>query len=426
MRIALLNDHLPDSVGGAGTVIWALAQGLRQSGHEIHLITATSGQTREETHNDIAIYRLHSQHHPRLLSYWGLYNPQTVRPVHDLLQRIQPDVVSIHSVNTHLSFQSMVIANRLGFPVLFNPHGTMEIAFVPAALDHFVTHQKNGITSPQAYRLPFLHNFWRQRPGYHQLYNPFYTLRLRHIMRRHTHYRVSVSHAQRLAFEANGLPFQRTIHNGIDIQRLQVSSEKVEALRTRLGLQNRQVIYLGGRLSIKKGVIQMLQALNEVVLVVPQTTLILLSGKRLSDLNIKLADFPNLNAAHVRECGWLFGEELAAAYHLAEVVAVPSICLDAFPMTNLEAMAAGKPVIATCFGGSSEAIIEGETGYLVNPLNTEQFAARLQELLMNPALRESMGKTAKAHVAAYFTLPHMIDKFISAYAETIASHKRSL
>ena len=51
--------------------------------------------------------------------------------------------------------------------------------------------------------------------------------------------------------------------------------------------------------------------------------------------------------------GWLSGADLRAAYQLADVVAVPSIYVDPFPTVNLEAMAAGKPVVATCFGGSS-------------------------------------------------------------------------
>ena len=75
--------------------------------------------------------------------------------------------------------------------------------------------------------------------------------------------------------------------------------------------------------------------------------------------------------------GWLEGAELATAYRLADVVATPSVCFDSFPTVNLEGMAAGAPPVTTCFGGAKEAVIDGETGFVVNPFDTDTLSDRL-------------------------------------------------
>ena len=75
----------------------------------------------------------------------------------------------------------------------------------------------------------------------------------------------------------------------------------------------------------------------------------------------------------------------------------------------------GKPVIATCFGGSREQIIDGETGYIVNPFDTGAFAARLHELLTDESLRNQMGIRARAHIRDNFNLRRQIAAMTQIY-----------
>ena len=117
----------------------------------------------------------------------------------------------------------------------------------------------------------------------------------------------------------------------------------------------------------------------------------------------------------IRSAGWLVGDQLRAAFHLADVVVVPSVCLDTFPTVNLEAMAAGKPVIATCYGGSSEIVLDGVTGFIVNPLDTSTFADRLGRLLGDAALRAEMGRQAQARIRGSFALDMYVDKMLRIY-----------
>ena len=113
--------------------------------------------------------------------------------------------------------------------------------------------------------------------------------------------------------------------------------------------------------------------------------------------------------------GWLQGDELRAAFHLADLVVVPSVIFDTFPTVNLEAMAAGKAVIATCFGGSVELVNDGETGYIVNPLDVEAFADRLRRLLDDEELRGAMGRRGQARIQQGFTVQAQVQTMMDVY-----------
>jgi glycosyltransferase involved in cell wall biosynthesis len=130
-------------------------------------------------------------------------------------------------------------------------------------------------------------------------------------------------------------------------------------------------------------------------------------------------EFRHLRASHVLSGGWLSGDELAAAYGLADVVTVPSICLDCFPTINLEAMAAGKPVVATCYGGSPEAVVDGETGYIVNPFDSGALAGSLERLLRDDGLRAKMGAAGQRRIAEHFTLAHQVAAMEDIYRDAI-------
>jgi spore coat protein SA len=158
--------------------------------------------------------------------------------------------------------------------------------------------------------------------------------------------RTSVSEAHRQALEANGLPPFQVARNGIDLANFETSNTAVAILRTRLGLDGRKVILFAGRLAPDKGSKPLVAAMKQLVEHVPIATLLLLSRAGLDEQGLDTPEYHQLCASgHIVSGGWLNGDELAAAYGLADVVAVPSVCMDCFPTVNLEAMAAAKAVV---------------------------------------------------------------------------------
>ncbi|MDP4084992.1 MAG: GT4 family glycosyltransferase PelF [Bacillota bacterium] len=109
---------------------------------------------------------------------------------------------------------------------------------------------------------------------------------------------------------------------------------------------------------------------------------------------------------------------MVAAYHSGDVVALSSIS-EAFPYSVVEAMMTGKPVVATDVGGIKEAL--GNTGYLVTPRDSEEFALALTKLLSDTALRQSMGREARERALNYFTLEKVLEHHLKSYLK-LATH----
>jgi len=80
------------------------------------------------------------------------------------------------------------------------------------------------------------------------------------------------------------------------------------------------------------------------------------------------------------------------------------------PVAILEAGAAGLPVVSTRHAGISEAVIHGKTGFLVNQGDIDAMAEYLYQLLANLELASEMGKNAREHISANFSMRQSIEK----------------
>ncbi len=90
-----------------------------------------------------------------------------------------------------------------------------------------------------------------------------------------------------------------------------------------------------------------------------------------------------------------------------------------FGMAILEAMACGKPVIASNIGGPAEIIKNSETGFLVNPKNTKLVAERIIQLVKNKKLRKMMGRKARKIVTEKYSLEKISEKYYKLYCSLI-------
>jgi glycosyltransferase involved in cell wall biosynthesis len=100
--------------------------------------------------------------------------------------------------------------------------------------------------------------------------------------------------------------------------------------------------------------------------------------------------------------------------HAMDVVTLVSIC-EAFPVSLLEAMGCGKPVVATAVGAIPEMVVHGKTGLLVAPRTPEQVASALCQLFDSAALARQMGRAARQHVENSFTLDSMVQGYESLF-----------
>jgi glycosyltransferase involved in cell wall biosynthesis len=88
---------------------------------------------------------------------------------------------------------------------------------------------------------------------------------------------------------------------------------------------------------------------------------------------------------------------------------------EGFPLSILEAMRAGLPVIASKVGGVPEAVTDGATGFLVESGDTASFREKLDRLVAQPTLRQAMGDAGRQRYLAWFTLEPMLRKTLMVY-----------
>lgn len=174
---------------------------------------------------------------------------------------------------------------------------------------------------------------------------------------------------------------------------------------------DRPLVFAPGRATKEKGFDLLLDALPS--LTAPVHVAIAGTGHHLAALRRKAARAPRRH--RVQFLGWLDRRDLAAWYAAADVVAVPSAWPEPFGIVGLEAMAAGRPVVATDLGGVREWLVPNETGFAVPPRDAAGFAAAIARLVGDAELRGRMGAAARARVDALHTLDCHVDRIVELY-----------
>lgn len=174
-------------------------------------------------------------------------------------------------------------------------------------------------------------------------------------------------------------------------------------LRKQMNLQGKRVIMSVCRLVRRKGVDTVITAFSKISGSHPDTELVIIGDgedrRRLETLARDLGVFQS-----VRFTGWIAHnmQEINRLYNLADIVVMTPrtdpIQVEGFGIIYLEANACAKPVIGSRSGGISDAILDGETGLLVDEDNPDQLARAITRLLDNPDLAERLGKRGRQRV----------------------------
>jgi len=197
-----------------------------------------------------------------------------------------------------------------------------------------------------------------------------------------------------------GVTALKRLAPGVDIDHFHPKVDGSE-IRERYHLSDRPVIVCVSRLVPRKGQDQLIRALPRVREKVPDAVLLLVSGgpdrKRLR----RLASATGV-AEHVVFTGSVPLDELPAHYAAGDVYAMPcrtrrgGLDVEGLGIVYLEASACGLPVVAGDSGGAPDAVLEGETGFVVGGRDLEALVDRLVKLLTDRDLARRMGAAGRA------------------------------
>ncbi len=204
----------------------------------------------------------------------------------------------------------------------------------------------------------------------------------------------------------------RVIRLGIELEERVTSGRSREEARRLLGIPNgRFVVGWVGRMTAVKRTDDVLEALRR------------LRERGVDACLCMVGDGPDRDhveqRAHglgiVRHCLFLgYQEDVAPLYQAFDAVILPSVN-EGTPVSVIEALAAGRPVVATAVGGVPDVVREGVDGFLVEPGDLDGLAERLERLAADPELRARMGAAGRARVVPRYAVDRLIDDIDTLY-----------
>jgi phosphatidylinositol alpha-1,6-mannosyltransferase len=200
---------------------------------------------------------------------------------------------------------------------------------------------------------------------------------------------------------------------GIDIEMFKPSNKEtkeVQDLKHRFRIQDKLIVACISRLMPRKGQDTLIEIWPEVIKKVPSAHLLIVGGgpykqnlhKKAFDLNI------NSNVTLTGSVPW---EQLPTFYASADVFAMPvrtrnfGFDVEGLGIVYLEASASAVPVIAGNSGGAPDAVINEVTGYVLDPKNKNLLVEKIVNLLLNPDLRNRLGKQGRSWIEKQWQWP---------------------
>jgi glycosyltransferase involved in cell wall biosynthesis len=222
----------------------------------------------------------------------------------------------------------------------------------------------------------------------------------------------------RHALKLNGFDRVTTVHNGIPPDEWPLADHS--ASKSGIGAAERPVVLLPGRLTAFKGTEALLDAVSRLSPADRPSLVFAGDNPRYEPALLAYAEKLGLRE-NVEITGWMDQAALRDAVSKADVVVTPSTYADPFNLGNIEAMSTGRPVVASSLGGGPEIVVDGETGYLVDPADQSTFATKLAALLSDPELRRRFGLAGRSRVEERFTLARQARLTMESYLRAVSA-----
>ncbi|TEU00909.1 MAG: glycosyltransferase [Candidatus Stahlbacteria bacterium] len=195
-----------------------------------------------------------------------------------------------------------------------------------------------------------------------------------------------------------------TILNGIDVNEYKINVNRSKKLRD-LGLEvDKMVVGTVSRLhEPKKGIKYLLEAVSQLQKEIDFHLLLVGGGKDemiLRDMSKKM----KVNATFLGNRA-----DVPELLQIMDVFVLSSL-YEGLPVSLLEAMASGLPVVVTRVGGMPEVVVDGKTGFIVEPRRADQLSLKIKELLLNNEKRIKFGNEASLRVKENFSLDRTVSE----------------
>jgi glycosyltransferase involved in cell wall biosynthesis len=374
MKILLLSTSM--GMGGADQQVLAGGRELQARGHQVMIVSLTALGPMGEEASGLGIPTTSLHMSP------GIPDPRGLIRLARLVRAWKPDVLHSHMVHANLLARALRVVVR-----------------VPALISTIHNINEGG--------------------------------RLRMALYRSTNRFVDrmtvVSQAAGDRFVADRIVPQEllsVIPNGVDISRFRaVAPGTRQSIRHSLGL-GREFVWLAlGRFETAKDYPNMLRGFAQVLQQVPEAML-LLAGRGSLQGGLEALAQSLGTGGRVRFLG--MRQDVPELMSAADGY-VMSSAWEGMPIVLLEAASAGLPIVATRVGGNHEVVCHEESGFLVQPGDSQALADAMLRLMgLSDAQRRSMGERGRDHVRTEYGLSRMVERWEDLYHEVLAEKRPAL
>lgn len=371
LRVVIAADTFPPDVNGAARFAQRLAVGLAGKGHDVHVIAPDSPKATEI--EGVTVHRLRSHRLPFYPDFRFCLPWQASREADELIKSLKPDVVHVQA---HFVVGRFVLNSAVaqGIPTLATNHFMPENLFSHAHVPSFL----QGLASKFAYR------------------------DLARVFGRADMVTAPTPRAVQLLHES-GFPERAVpVSCGIDIARYQRSVTH----------NDRPTALFVGRLDEEKRVDEFLRALARVPGAFGE---IVGDGTCRAEWELLARDLGITD--RVKFHGFVSEDELLDAYARADLFVMPGVA-ELQSLATMEAMAAGKPVIAANAMALPHLVHHGRNGWLFEPGDVNQLAQRLHTLVHDEPMRGRMG-AASSEIISHHALAATLERFEGLYARAM-------
>lgn len=220
--------------------------------------------------------------------------------------------------------------------------------------------------------------------------------------------------------QIGAVPRHKVIHipNGIDTEIFKPDLEARIRLRKELGIEDKFVWLAVGRFEEAKDYPNMLNAFAKVVLERNDSVLLIAGQGSLMGKTKQLVDELGITS-HVYFLG--VRKDIPALMNAADAY-VMSSSWEGMPLVLLEASAIGLPIVTTDVGGNREIVIDGKSGFLVPPKNSEALAQTMLKMMdLDENVRKEMGDYGRRYIKENYDLERVVDQWEGLYLQLLKS-----
>lgn len=363
MKILMINN-LGTLHGGAEAMIFQLKNNLENEGHTVRVLAGSEqGSGKKIADASFLTFRQNSF----IFRAMYIFNPFALLALKRELRDFRPDIVHLHTISKASPF---ILALLKKYPTVLTIHD--HSLFDPTRIE--------DVPLMQPYRETFS-DYFIDRPSLRFYLEKFRFFILRRLADNVDTVFVCSDFYAHCARESGIFKNIKTLHNGI-------------ILPPSSPIMNHKNILFVGRLSEEKGVRVLLKAAALIKNSHPDMKLCIAGEGEQKKALEKLATKLGIEDI-TRFPGHKNADEIIELYRQSSLAVVPSFYPDNLPTVCIEAMAIGRPVIASNIGGLPELVKDGETGFLFTPGDADKLAESIDRLLSDFELIQKMGEAGR-------------------------------